>query len=247
VAVSEALDQTSRRDRVRADTFREIKQTARRVLVEQGEEGLALRAVAREMGMTAPGLYRYFASREDLVEHVVADLYTELADDLESACAAADPATPAQKLMAASRTFRTWAMGHRHEFGLLFGDPAEDLLRGGAMQEGPAHEAKERFGAIFGALITELYLTRPFPVRAADEIEPELREQLTDCAQVFPAELPLGVVEVFLSCWIRLYGMVCMEVFGHLQFALHDAEPMFEAELHRLGESLGIAGEYRRP
>ena len=44
VAVSEALDQTSRRDRVRADTFREIKQTARRVLVEQGEEGLALRA-----------------------------------------------------------------------------------------------------------------------------------------------------------------------------------------------------------
>ena len=247
MAISEALDQGSRRDRARADTLREIKQTARRVLVEQGEEGLALRAVARAMGMTAPGLYRYFASREDLVEHVVADLYTELADQLEAACNAADPATPAQKLMAASRTFRSWAMAHRHEFGLLFGDPADDLLRDRTMQEGPAHEAKERFGAIFAVLITELYLTRPFPVRTAEEIEPELREELTDCAQVFPAELPLGVVEVFLSCWIHLYGMVCMEVFGHLQFALHDAEPMFEAELHRLGERLGIAGEYRRP
>src|SRR5918997_4638613 len=109
----------SRRDRVRADTVREIKRTARRVLVEQGEQGLALRAVAREMGMTAPGLYRYFASREDLIEHVVADLYTELADRMEAACAAADPATPAQKLMAASRSFRRWAMAHRHEFGLL--------------------------------------------------------------------------------------------------------------------------------
>ena len=247
MAVSEALDQGSRRDRARADTVREIKQTARRVLVEQGEEGLALRAVARAMGMTAPGLYRYFASREDLVEHVVADLYTELADQLGRACAVTDPGTPAQKLMVASRTFRTWAMGHRHEFGLLFGDPADDLLRDRAMQEGPAHEAKERFGALFAGLITELYLTRPFPVRTEEETEPELREQLTDCAQVFPAELPLGVVEVFLSCWIRLYGMVCMEVFGHLQFALHDAEPMFEAELHRLGERLGIAGEYRRP
>jgi hypothetical protein len=115
------------------------------------------------------------------------------------------------------------------------------------MHEGPAHEAKERFGAIFGALITELYLTRPFPVRAVEEIEPELREQLTDCAQVFPAELPLGVVEVFLSCWIRLYGMVCMEVFGHLRFALDDAEPMFEAELKALGVVLGVADEYRPP
>src|SRR5215213_8504826 len=98
MVATEDLEPLSRRDRVRADTVREIKRTARRVLVEQGEEGLALRAVARAMGMTAPGLYRYFASREDLVEHVVADLYTELADQLEAACTAADPATPAQKL-----------------------------------------------------------------------------------------------------------------------------------------------------
>jgi AcrR family transcriptional regulator len=245
VAATEAVEPLTRRDRVRADTVREIKQTARRVLVEQGEEGLALRAVAREMGMTAPGLYRYFASREDLVEHVVADLYTEISDAMEAACAAADPATPAGQLMAASRAFRTWAMAHRHEFGLLFGEPADDPVRDRTMHEGPAHEAKERFGAIFAARITELYLTQPFPLR--DELEPELREQLTECAEMFPAELPLGVVEVFLSCWIGLYGMVCMEVFGHLQFAFRDAEPMFEAELRRLGERLGIGDEYRRP
>jgi AcrR family transcriptional regulator len=247
VAEPPTLEQVSRRDRLRADTVREIKQTARRVLVEQGEAGLALRAVAREMGMTAPGLYRYFASREDLVEHVVADLYTEIADEMDAACAAADPGTPAQKLLAASRTFRAWAMGHRHEFGLLFGDPADDVLRDRTMHDGPAHEAKERFGAIFGALITELYLARPFPVRGEDQMEPDLRGQLLECAALFPDDLPLGVVEVFLSCWIQLYGMVCMEVFGHLQFALADAEPMFEAELHRLGERLGIGEEYRRP
>jgi AcrR family transcriptional regulator len=247
VAATEAVKPLSRRDRVRADTVREIKETARRVLVEQGEQGLALRAVAREMGMTAPGLYRYFASREDLVEHVVADLYTELADEMEAACTVARPATPAQKLMAASRSFRRWAMAHRHEFGLLFGDPADDVIRNRTMQEGPAHEAKQRFGGIFGALITELYLIRPFPVRAEEEIEPDLRSQLHECAEVFPVALPLGVVEMFLSCWIRLYGMVCMEVFGHLQFALHDAEPMFEAELRRLAERLGAPEDYHRP
>ena len=66
-------------------------------------------------------------------------------------------------------------------------------------------------------------------------------------AESFPVELPLGVVHVYLTCWVRLYGMVCMEVFGHLRFALHDPEPMFESELRRLGEFLGIGDEYRRP
>jgi hypothetical protein len=55
------------------------------------------------------------------------------------------------------------------------------------------------------------------------------------------------VMSVFLSCWIRLYGMVCMEIFGHLRFALQDPEPMFEAELRSLAEILGIAAEYRPP
>src|ERR687886_569461 len=111
----------SRRDRVRADTVREIKETARRVLVEHGGEGFALRAIAREMGMTAPALYRYFASREDLVEHVVADLYGELCEGLEQARDAARPAVPAVQLQAAARAFRAWAVGHPAEFGLLFG------------------------------------------------------------------------------------------------------------------------------
>src|SRR3954466_11573929 len=93
-----STEPVSRRDRVRADTVREIKETARRVLVEQGGSGFALRAIAREMGMTAPALYRYFDSRENLVEHVVADLYDELCAHLESARDAADPAIPAGEL-----------------------------------------------------------------------------------------------------------------------------------------------------
>ncbi|HXB48826.1 MAG TPA: helix-turn-helix domain-containing protein, partial [Streptosporangiaceae bacterium] len=50
----------SRRDRVRAATTQEIIQTARRLLVQQGPDAVSLRAIAREMGMTAPALYRYF-------------------------------------------------------------------------------------------------------------------------------------------------------------------------------------------
>src|SRR3712207_7129666 len=108
----DAVTPVSRRDRARADTVREIKQTARQVLVEQGVDGLALRAVARAMGMTAPALYRYFDSREDLVEHVVADLYDELSDHLEAVRDVAEPATPGVQLMEAARAFRAWATTH---------------------------------------------------------------------------------------------------------------------------------------
>src|SRR3954471_17484157 len=102
------VEAVSRRDRARADTALEIRRTARRVLVAKGVDGLALRAVAREMRMTAPGLYRYFASREDLVEHVVADLYDELTDALETVRDAADPATPGRQLLTVAREFRRW-------------------------------------------------------------------------------------------------------------------------------------------
>ena len=123
-----SVEPISRRDRLRADTVREIKQTARRVLVDQGVDGLALRAVAREMGMSAPALYRYFDSREDLVENVVADLYDELVAVLEAARDDARPATAPIQLLACSRAFRRWATTHHAEFGLLFGSAGDGVV-----------------------------------------------------------------------------------------------------------------------
>ena len=79
----------SRRDRLRAATTEEIIQTARRLLVASGPEAMSLRAIAREMGMTAPGLYRYFDSHEELLRNVCASIFTELAQDIRQAIAAA--------------------------------------------------------------------------------------------------------------------------------------------------------------
>ena len=238
----------SRRERARADTVREIKQTARSLLVAHGIEGLGLRAVAREMGMTAPALYRYFASLEDLVEHVVGDLYDELVAALEAARDAARPATPGVQLVTISRRFRAWALAHHAEFGLLFGSPAE---RAGTTaqqaKEGPAGAGARRFGETFGVLVAVIYLERGFPIPADDELDPAYRDQLRLWCDTLPVPLPLGVMHVFLSCWIRLYGTVCMEAFGHLRFAVDDAEPVFEAELRSLGETLGIADDSRPP
>src|SRR4051812_34431352 len=197
----------SRRDRARADTVREIKETARQVLVDNGVDGLALRAVARQMGMTAPALYRYFSSREDLVENVVADLYDELCAVLETVRDAAEPATAGVQLLAASRAFRTWAITHHAEFGLLFGSAGEGVLPEDVRIYGerPAQVAAARFGGIFAELVARVYLERGFPVPDDDDLEPALKTQLVEWCTKLPVALPLGVMSVFLSCWIRLY------------------------------------------
>ena len=250
MAAVEAVEPLSRRDRARADTVREIRLTARRVLVEQGADRLALRAIAREMGMTAPALYRYFDSREALVEQVVVDLYDELCEVMEAARDAVTPAQPGRRLLATSRAFRTWATMHHAEFGLLFGSASDTIAPGTdvlARQEGPVFEAGQRFGAICATLLTQVFLEKPFPIPADEDLSPQLQEQLNLWCEKLPMPLPLGVTYVFLHCWVRLYGMVAMEIFGHLRFALDDAEPMFEAELQSMAERLGVADQYEPP
>ena len=211
------------------------------MLVDQGVDGLALRAVAREMGMTAPALYRYFASREDLVEHVVADLYAELVRRARgrprrrrspaTSGVAADGGRPARS--APGR------LTHHAEFGLLFGSAGRESSATTAQrrQEGPASAAAAPVrGDVRRPGRRRSTWSAASRSRPTTSSSPPLQEQLRPGARSSRAAAARASCTVFLSCWIRLYGMVCMEVFGHLRFALDDAEPMFEAELRALGE-----------
>ena len=54
------------------------------------------------------------------------------------------------------------------------------------------------------------------------------------------ADLPIGAILSFVYCWTRLYGMVSLEVFGHLHFALEDAAPMFEITLAELAKLVNL-------
>lgn len=230
----------SRRDRVRAATVEEIKTTARQLLVADGPEAVSLRAIGRAMGMTAPALYRYFGSREDLVKHVSGDIFTEIAGEVHAAIVAAAQASGGDitaKLYAACGAFRTWALAHRPEFGLLFGTPLPGIEK---MHDDIVDECADKFSGEFLALFYELWTKHPFPVPADDEIEPGLAGQLARYRDGLGVDLPVGAILIFLRCWVRLYGMVSLEVFGHLGFALDDPSAMFDYTLAELAELLGL-------
>lgn len=225
---------TSRRDRLRAATLSEIIDTARRLLVAEGQHGVTLRAISREMGMTAPALYRYFDSLDKVIEQLSVTLFDECIAHVQAEVAKQpDVGT---RLLVACREFRRWSLDHRAEFTLMFGSPADAPVQNPT--QGAVYEAGMRFCAVYLTLFNELWLAHPFPAPADDDLPADLRAQLADFKAVSGTPLTLGALQVYLSHWIRLYGSVALEVFGHLGFALTDATSMFEVELRTVMLSL---------
>ncbi len=74
----------TRRERARDATREEILSTAWKQIGEVGAVGLSLRGIAREMGMTAPGLYRYYKDRDALVTALLMDAFTSFTASLEA-------------------------------------------------------------------------------------------------------------------------------------------------------------------
>jgi AcrR family transcriptional regulator len=225
---------STRRQRLREATSQEILTVARDLLVREGAQAVALRAVAREMGMTAPALYRYYASHEDLLSALIVSIFDELCDTLEATALGDEDVV--RRTFAVIRALRRWAVDHPAEFGLVFGTPVPGY---DTPDEGPVIEACRRFGGIFQTLLQEFYTLCPF---ATDDtpLSPALEQQLRQYADFFAATIPLPALAVLLSCWARVYGLISLEVFGHMQFALTDVEPLFEAELAHMAMMIGV-------
>ena len=235
----------SRRERVREATLSEIKEIASRHLVEHGAAGVSLRAIAREMGMTAPGLYRYVSGIDSLLVLITADMFQELGD----AVAAADASVPAEdtdlRILTSLRAFRAWAVEHRAEFATMFGPrvrliPKADIA--------PAVEPGRRFGATFFTLFDRLLSEERFVLPDGERITPGLARELrafADTCGFSAPHIPVEAIMVLSTCWVRLYGVVCMEVFEHLDFVMQDMEPLFESELQSMLTGLGV--QYRPP
>ncbi|WP_433721489.1 TetR/AcrR family transcriptional regulator [Actinoplanes sp. CA-051413] len=208
-----------RRERLRAETVTEIKHAARRLLVAGGPSAISLRAIARDLGMTAPALYRYFASLDALILAIVTDLFEDLRAAVADAALAHSDEEPLVRVGHMARAFRRWSLDRPAEFALMFGSPIND--------------AGARFGETFFTVLGEHYARHPFGGEAPDLPDPALRELFKPYLDTFGDRFPLPVIYLFVAAWTRLYGIVAMEVFGHLRWAMTDVEPLFEVELAR--------------
>jgi AcrR family transcriptional regulator len=235
--MTETAARSPRRERVRQATVDEIKAVARAQMAAEGTAGVSLRAIAREMGMTAPALYRYFASRDDLVTALVVDAYDALADAMEAAVDAAGPGRHAERVRAAFGAFRDWGLAHPTEFALIFGSPIP-----GYVAPETTRPAGQRYTDLLGRLLADAWADGALdPDRIDLRVPDGLSHQLQDLQRRggFPGA-PVPVVAFGLSAWTRLHGLVTLEVFGHLAPAVGDGAALFQQELDAIIRQSGL-------
>ncbi|MFE0101081.1 TetR/AcrR family transcriptional regulator [Streptomyces sp. NPDC059009] len=226
-----------RRERLRAETTAEIKEVALELMATGGPDAITLRAIAREMGMTANAIYGYFATRDDLVTTLIDDLYTALADAVDAGWQSAPAGDPAARIQAWADAFRGWARTHPEGFRLVYGDPVPGYR---APEGGPAPDAARRVCVGITALAAAAW---PHAERRYADSEftwSDFDEGLL--AKVRPAfpDLPPAAVALALRIWGRLHGLVSLEVYGHLAGQTPSPDKLFREELAQLIRSLGV-------
>src|SRR5688500_19893216 len=110
------------RARVRAEMIDEIKVIARRHLAADGAN-LSLRAVARDLGVVSSAVYRYFASRDELLTALILDAYDSLGEAAETADAQVGRGDLRGRWLAVCRAVRAWALAQPHQYALIYGTP----------------------------------------------------------------------------------------------------------------------------
>ncbi|MGA5301191.1 TetR/AcrR family transcriptional regulator [Nucisporomicrobium flavum] len=210
----------SLRARVRAEMTDEIKAAARRHLATDGAN-LSLRAVARDLGMASSAVYRYFASRDELLTALIIDAYDSLGEAAENA---PDTGSAVDRWLAVCHAVREWALANPHEWALVYGSPVP-----GYQAPTDTVEPAIRVILALGRIVQD--------ASASGEVEPgepiggRLGEDLATVAERAAPGAPPQLVGRSIAGWIHLCGAVSAELFGQLNNTIEQRRDFFEFQM----------------
>jgi AcrR family transcriptional regulator len=116
---------------------RDILTAALHVFRRDGHRGLSLRAIAKQLGCTSAALYRYFDSKDRLLDAIRVDGYRRVEELLDSARrGASDPADAARRAM---RAYLGFAAADSQTFRLMY-----DLHQGEVRSAPEVRVAREK-------------------------------------------------------------------------------------------------------
>lgn len=201
------------RRRFREQIREEVKVIALRQLADGGLDAVSVNAIGKALGVSGPGLYRYFRNRDALLTALVVDAYADL-------CAAV---AGARDLTGFAKRFRSWALAQPHRYRLLFAAPfpghddlAEPIVTA-------SHELMRMLVGVFAG-------DGPQP-------RPRLRSQLARWAAEREGDIEPEVALRAILVWARLHGFVGLEIEGNFASMGLDADLLFAAELASLGRA----------
>jgi AcrR family transcriptional regulator len=225
------------RARVRAELIDEIKKVARRQIATDGAS-LSLRAVARELGMVSSALYRYFASRDDLLTALIIDAYNSLGEVSEKADAlVADRTDLLGRWLAVTKSLRAWALNFPHEYALIYGSPVPGYA---APQDTIVPSTRPVL--VLGAILADAKAAGRLAV--GDDkpaaLPAPLRAEVTKVAELIGADIPTPVMARALVAWTELFGGINFELFGRLNNTIDERDAWYDYQTRTMATFIGL-------
>lgn len=217
-----------RRAETRAAVLADIREAARTQLAAEGAAALSLRSIARELGMVSSGIYRYVASRDELLTMLVSSGYADLADAVERAVAG--NAEAATRWLRGCQAVRTFGLERPHEYALLYGTPVPGYA---APQDTIAPASR-----VYAALAAPLTQRKP---RAAT-VPRSLQADADNVIVGLDLEVDRITALRYLGAIAKVFGLVSFELFGHMTGVVTERAAFFDWTARALGEELGLGG-----
>ena len=225
------------RARARTELTATIYDAARQQLADVGPAGLSLRAIARELGMASSAVYRYVASRDELLTRLIIEAFDSLGSEVEAAstAAAARGAAPGDRWLAAARAFRDWSLARPHEHALIFGTPVPGYA---APRDtvGPAM----RIPAVMADVLMEAAIAGDLRAPSRPLPAPSLASEATAGLVGLPPAPYEDLLERSLLIYTSLIGTISSELFGHIKGALTNESLFFDRCVAMTAEVAGL-------
>ncbi len=221
------------RQRAREAVTADIVAEARRQLAEVGAGALSLRAVARQLGMASSAMYRYFASRDELLTALIVEAYDSLGDVAEAAAGVGGRALVRWRDVC--RAIRQWALDHPHEYVLLYGSPVPGY-QAPEVTLGPA----TRVTLVLAGLLVDAQRSGELDPPDGPPLPRSLASDVRPVAQGALPGVPLAAVAHALLAWAQLFGQINFELFGRFDDIVANPELLFDYAVTTMAWSLGI-------
>ena len=188
----------------------QILHSARAQLKHHGAAQLSLRAVARDIGVASSAVYRYVASRDDLLTLLVVDSYGDLADAVEGAHSRTD--SPRSQFIAVGHAMRTWALHHREQWSLLYGTPVPGYAAPSELTTGPG----TRVAAIMLRIVEQAFSDDSPNPSPSTPMRQDVEDFVRDIATELDVRMTPAQIALTLPAWSSIIGAISSELFGHV-------------------------------
>lgn len=188
-----------------------LKETAWKQIAELGAPALSLRAIARELKITAPAIYNYFPDRDALVTALIIDAFTSFGDSQLEARDSIPAGDLGGRFRAIGIAYRNWAHTHPQRYQLIFGTPIPGY-------EGPKEKifpsSARSISALF-SVVEEIRRAGKLTVNSFPQVKKEYKAQYEIWTTYFTEVSPLSIYAAMII-WARVHGIVSLEIQGNL-------------------------------